>query len=564
MLTSPSDLEHLAMTNSRSNASRTRRWVVLVVLCAMFGASGVAQAGRKRVVVLDFEGPKGDKFHDDLVKLIKKTHTVVPTDKWNGTAEELDAGALSDKNVKKVARRLKVDAIVEGKIEKRRDEFIIRIKLREGKTGEIIGNPIDTKADGPRLEGRARRDLKDELVGAIDSVESNHGIGAAEDGDDRPAGKKAGKQADDDDEPVKKASEQTDDDDEPVKKGFSKRTDDERGIEKVDRKAARNPDDEQPPRKTAKKTDDDELPPRRTAKKTDDDEDDDKPAKPKKVASRDDEAAGAEAEVDAAAPLDGEAALSPGERALDVVLGLSLTARRMSFVFRSDLTMRPPGYRGTPVGGAMIDATVYPLAIGHKRADLVKNLGLNVMYDRVFKINSKDPAGNVYASSESRFGVGAVFRYAFGRTVTSPVVLGSLGYSSQAFTISGAGGAMIGIPNVKYSIIEPGAGLRYPVTPKVIAGVDVKLMLIPSAGQIQNADQYGDASLLGVEGALGVDYSITRNIFARAAFRAETIGYTFKGTGPLSNMRDGDPTTKDVTGARDSYLGGMATVGYLY
>ena len=63
---------------------------------------------------------------------------------------------------------------------------------------------------------------------------------------------------------------------------------------------------------------------------------------------------------------------------------------------------------------------------------------------------------------------------------------------------------------------------------------------------------------------LGIDYLITRNIFARAAFRAETIGYTFKGTGALSNARDGDPATVDVAGARDTYLGGIVTVGYLY
>jgi hypothetical protein len=50
----------------------------------------------------------------------------------------------------------------------------------------------------------------------------------------------------------------------------------------------------------------------------------------------------------------------------------------------------------------------------------------------------------------------------------------------------------------------------------------------------------------------------------RAAFRYETIGYTFKGTGMLSTGRDGSPMGIDVPGARDSYIGGMATVGYAY
>ena len=556
------------MTNTRSRASRNSFWTALVVLYALVGAGGVAEAGRKRVVVLDFEGPKGDKFHDDLVKLIKKTHTVVPTDKWNGTAEEMDASAVSEKNIKKVAKKLKIDAVVEGKIEKRRDEFIIRLKLHEGRSGELVGSSIDTKADGPRIDGRAQRDLKDELVDVIDNVESNH-LGTSDD-DVGPVAKKGAKKTNDedaDDKPVKKAAKKTDedDDDKPVKKGFSKHVDDERGNEKVEKKGAKKTDEDEdklPAKKLAKKTEDeDKLPAKKLAKKTDEDDDGNDKRGKKKVASSDDEG-NTEVDAEAGPSLDAAVALSPGERALDAVLGLSLTARRMAFTIRPGLLMKPPNYRGTPVGGAMIDATVYPLAMGHKRADMLKNIGLNVMYDRVFKVNSKDATGTVFASTESRFGFGGVFRYAFGRAATAPVVIGSLGYSSQAFSITS--GTTIGIPNVKYSIFEPGAGLRLPITAKIIAGLDAKLMVITSAGQIQDTTQYGTGSVLGFEGALGVDYLITPNIFARAAFRAETIGLNFKGTGTLSTMRDNDPTTKDVSGARDNYIGGMATVGYLY
>src|ERR1041384_8583037 len=125
--------EHPAMMNSRSIASTSKLLAVAVAVAAVLGVTRVAEAGRKRVVVLEFEGPRSEKFHDDLVRLIKKTHTVVPAEKWNGTAEQLGAGTRSGRDAKKVARKLKVDAIVEGKIEKRRDEFIIRLKLRAGK-----------------------------------------------------------------------------------------------------------------------------------------------------------------------------------------------------------------------------------------------------------------------------------------------------------------------------------------------------------------------------------------------------------------------------------------------
>ena len=619
------------MTNSISIASTSRRLAVVVAVCAatVLGTGGVADAGRKRVVVLDFEGPRNEKFHEDLVKLIKKTHTVVPTEKWNGAAEQLAAASVSAGDIKKVARKLKIDAVVEGKIEKRRDEFIIRLKLHEGRTGALVGDTIDTKAEGPRIDGRAQRDLKDELVGAIDNVESNHVSGggddedepvklakrpAADDEDEKPV-KKAKKPAADDEEekpvkkakkpaaddedekPVKKAKKPAadDEDDRPTRSGFSKRSDDERGSDKVDRKPKKPADDEddKPVRKAARSDDDkpaaskpankpDDKPAaskpankpddKLAAKKPDDEprriarpkaDDEDRPATRKTVAARDDgDAAEVDApEADAEARPDAAAALSPGERALDAVAGLSVTMRRMTFNVTPALRATPPGYKGIPVAGAVLDATVYPLAIGHSRGDQLKNIGLNLVYDRVLKLSSQDPmTKKVYSTIEQRFGLTGVFRYAFNRRPTSPVVLGTLGFTRQSFNILGE----VDIPDVKYSIIAPGGGIRFPAMPKLLLAADVKLLIVAGTGQIGDPDKYGAASVIGFEGALGADYLITRNIFARATVRYETIGYSFKGTGFQTNQRDGMPMTQDVTGARDNYFGGMATVGYLY
>jgi hypothetical protein len=619
------------MTTSRSTS---RLLGVAAAVCAVIvlATGGVAAAGRKRVVVLEFEGPKGEKFHDDLVRLIKKTHTVVPIEKWNGAAEQLAAGTLSDRDIKKVAHKLKVDAVVEGKIEKRRDEFIIRLKLHEGKTGATIGDTIDTKAEGPRIDGRAQKDLKDELIGAIDNVESNHAGGDDEDEspvktarkasagdddeDDRPAkkGKKPVAAADDeDDRPAKKGKKPVaaadDEDERPTKPGFSRRADDERGGDKVDRKAKKpgSDDDKAAAGKPAKKpgSDDDKAAAGKPAKKPggDDDKaaakpvkklgDDDKavaskPAKPtggddeprkvtratraggdaddkataRKVADPDDgNPAEADAEADTDPPLEAAAALSPGERAVDAVVGLSVTMRRMSFAVTQALRATPPGYKGIPVAGAVIDATVYPLALGHTRGDQLKNLGIELIYDRVLKLSSQDPmTKKVYSTVEQRFALHAVFRHTLGHGATPPVVLGTLGFVRQSFNILGE----VDIPDVKYSILAPGAGIRFPLSAKLTLGADAKLLAILGTGQIGDPDKYGAASVLGFEGSAGADYQITPRIFARAALRIETIGFTFKGTGEQTNRRDGMPMSQDVFGARDTYFGGTATVGYLY
>ncbi|MBA3461954.1 MAG: hypothetical protein H0T46_18480 [Deltaproteobacteria bacterium] len=544
-------------------------WLILVALASWLCLPTSAEAGgRKRVVVLELEGPKAEKFHDDLVKLIKKTHTVIPIDKWNGTAEELDASSPNDKNIKKVAKKLKIDAIVQGKIEKRRDEYIIQLKLRAGKSGAVVGNRIDVKADGPRIDGSASGDLKDELIPAIDSVGSNRAGGGddeAEEEEDKPAKKK----------PTKKDDEEVEEEEEkPAKKGFSKKKDEaeEEEEEKPAKKGfSRKKDDENAAAlKTKKDKKDDEeeddapLPkPKKVAKK-DDDESEEEEVKPKKkkVAKRDDgddEEEGIEASSeDEGESVGGSEALRPGERAVDAVLGLSFNARRMSFTYSSDLGNNPKPYKGVPVAGVLIDATVYPLAIGHKRKGMLKNLGATVMYDRVIKINSKQ-GDTTLPTSQAHWAVGAVFRYPLGKLTVGA----SVRYGRQNFTIGSAGGVTSEMPNVNYTILDPGAFLRYELGSKIILNARFGYLAFLGTGAIQKNDQYGAATVTGFEGELGGDYLLTKNIFARASFKYETIGFKFKGTGSQSTMRDTD-MEQDVFGARDNYIGGTVTVGYLY
>jgi hypothetical protein len=588
--------------------------IVLGAIAALggLGLGGVAHADKKRVVVvLDFEGPKGERFHDELVRLLKRAHTVLSTDKWNGVAEALDAGSVSAKDIRRVARKLKVDAVVEGRVEKRRDQFMIRLRLHDGRSGDLVGSQIDTKAAGPRIDAKVERELKDELFGAIASVEANRDGG--DDDDERPS--KRARRLDDDEQPVKRAAPRSDDeDDKPVRRGFARRSDDERGSARVgdprkrrsaededeDRSSRKSPkrladDDDGSPRtsRAKKPADDDEArpskkpgdkklaeadeakpPPKKSAKllaepsvapsarpvERDEADDEDRPSKPKQVASRDDGAD--QVDADPSASLETQRARSPGQRALDVVVGMSVTSRTLTFTSSSDLMTKPPGYKGIPVAGAMLDATLYPLALGHKRTGFLTNLGVTLTLDRVLKISSKNRAGMEFDTLESRYGVGAVFRIALGRSAMAPVILGTFGYASQIFRIANT--ALADVPSVKYSIFEPGLGLRYPVIPTLIAGVDLKVMAIPSTGQIQEASQYGAANVLGFEGALAVDYLFMPNLFVRVAGRFETVGHTFAGNGTQTNARDGEPATQDVSSARDSYFGGFVTVGYLY
>jgi TolB-like protein len=172
------------------------------VFVALLLLTGVANAGRKRIVVLDFEGDKAEQFHEDVVRLIKKTHTVVSLDKWNGTAEEMSATKPTAPNIKKVAKKLKIDGVVSGTVEKRRDEYIVRIKLRSGASGELVGSQVNIKSESAKLDGTAARDLKDELIEVIGTLESNRdgGGGGGDEEEEKPKKSGFGKKASDDEE----------------------------------------------------------------------------------------------------------------------------------------------------------------------------------------------------------------------------------------------------------------------------------------------------------------------------------------------------------------------------
>ncbi len=523
--------------NSRSIHNR---WLVVVAVLVMW--IGLAHAERKRVVVLDFEGPNAEKFHKDVIKLVKKSHAVVKLSKWTKTAEEMDATKVTEKNVKKVAKKTKVDGVISGKIDKKRDEYVIKLKLRSGTTGEIVGKTISTKADGPRLEGQAQKDIKDELIALIDELEDIDGGGGGD------GGKQSGEDATSD---------------EPRKSGFGRKGNDG---EKSGDDGEKSDDGE---RETSKKDDDDGA--RRRKRGGDDD---DRPRKRK--ASADDDESIEETSDEPEEMGDKALYLSPSRRAVDAVIGLSFTARNLKFSFANDLGDPPPGYKQSlPVGGALVDVTFYPMSLNHKKPPtIVSGIGVQFLYDQVLKINSQkqysDDMNAVHVANldtkENRWTLAGVFRYPIGKGAKAPVVGGTLGYSKQKFTVAQTlpNAEPTDIPNVAYSMISPGVFVRYPAIPKLNINLDAMFHAVTNTGAIQDVKQYGQAKVSGYSIIFGADYALKPNIFVRAGIRYQKIGMTFTGNPmSLTNTRDTDPE-QDVTGATDSYFGGAATVGYVY
>ncbi len=636
------------MTSSRLNASTNNlmrrggslagKLVLSLLALLLVALPGIAEA-KRRIVILDFEGPKAAQFRVDVERLVKKSYQVIPVDKWNSAAEEMDATGMSAKDVKKVAKRLNVDGIISGKVEKRRDEYIIRLKVREGTTGEVVGSPVDAKTGGARLDGAATREIKSELFDNLDVLDTGGGGGGddeeEEEEEEKPRKFVKRSSSDDDAEEEEEEEEEKpakgkkgtkpveDDEDEvaetkPVKgKKGKPAEEDEEVAETKPVKGKKEPAMVEEPKPTKGKKEpvavveepkpvkgkkepamvEEPKPEAKPEKKPDllavkqEPDSESKPfvpkTKPKKttkkkakakvVASDDDLSSDGEDGVSASfEPLASEEQLNIAHRAIDVAAGMSFTMRRLRYTAGGiQAPATPPrSYDSVPVAGINFDAEGYPLAFGHKNRGVLTNIGLTASFDRTFSIRTRlrysDPGTGAQREKElqstyQRFMLGGIYRHNLGSPSSPLVVTGSFRFGSQSFSVDNGGldQKIVDIPAVSYTIFEPSAGIKYALGRKMNVGAEVGALLMTGTGDIQEMDQYGAATVTAFEGEAFFDYLVTDKIFARAAFRAESIGFKFKGYGMLSNNRDGD-AEQDVTAARDSYYGGAITAGYLF
>jgi hypothetical protein len=544
-------------------------------LVALVLGTGVANAGRKRLVVLDFEGDEeAAAIQTSFVKYLKKTYTVISVEKWTTAADELGATKVNEKNIKKVAKKLKVDGVITANVEKRREEFIIRIKLRSGATGAMVGSQINAKTDAPKLSKQAKSDIQDELFGVIDGLESVRGDSSGDEEEEAPAkeeeeekpSKFGGKKMKEEEKPAKLSKKE-----EAAKKKeeeLAKKEEEKRAKEEAKKAAA----DEKKAKEDEKKRKDEEKAALVTKKdkvekpeKEEEEEEEESPLpKPKKDEKKkktakleEEEEEGIEESVEPTGGMSRKLALSPGNRAVDAVVGVSMNMRRMTFSYDPTIGQRPAGYKGKMVPGGYFDMAVYPLALGHKRRDILKNIGATFMYDQVLLVKSKDAAGRELKSAQVRYAFGVQFRYPFGTGESAPVIGARVRYGSQAFKIS----QPAPLPSVQYTMIEPGVFFRMPLmSNKLTLNANLAFLAITNTGSMQDQTKYGGATVTGFEGSLGADYHLGEALFLRAALNYETIGYKFKQTGMLPSPTD----NMKVSGARDNYYGALVSAGYLF
>ncbi len=521
------------------------RSALLIAIGLILAPAGVL--AKPRVALVTFEGDPGGEAQDVISELIGEDVMLVGPKQVNRTVDKLglDTAALADKDLRKLAKELQADAVVQAKLSKTGEHKLLHFKVfLHGKKQKGF------KVEFASLKSKVfQQQLRDKIIEKLDAEGASDAVAVAKPSHD-----------DDDEDPLNGGKKVKKGKKDPKAKAMGTSEDDALSTMKKPKKGKPDDDEDAGPKEVVKVTSPEEA----KSHGDDDDADDDAPHKraPKKVAVGDD--ADVSAHADLSSKRDGGHAAN--RDAFRVDLGGSVQTRSLKFTSRN-YPQAPAPYTPKAAGGARVSAELYPLAFSSE--GIGAGLGIGGMYDQTVGLSLQSVAqpGTKFAVTEHHYEVGPRFRIVFGHTTTSPSATVGLNYMNRTFTINRTAltaGNTIDVPDVMYKGFDPTLDFRIPLVERVAIVFGGELILLSSAGPIQNLDSYGQAKITGGSGTVGFDITIARHIAFDLRGEFTQVGYAFTGNGALANNRDGDPASKDVGGAADRYIGGVATLAVLY
>lgn len=600
----------------------TARGQLFVAFAVLGGAllplAGQAEAASdKYIVMLDIEGERSPRLKKSISRMVKEQYKVMEGSSYKDAARRLRAEKLTPTNVKKVCGYLDVDGIIDGTLVKEDGRYKFTLRLRSAVTG-AIAKKIPMFINQPSLSQNMADQLEERLLAAIaDLPRAGGGTKIAKGKKSKFSDEEEDVEEEEEDEPKKMtkaekraAAKKAKAEALAAKKAEEKAAKEEAAREKKEREKAEKEMAKKKKKKKGKSADEDEedeedaddeevvvakgkkgkKDKKKASSKDDEDEDDeaDEPVdedsedaedeaedEPKRAAMRDagdqdedrDDASNPDLGVAASA---GRPTAATGIRTTPLLVnaGASFIGRNLTFNSSAPADQRPQGYKGKTVPGVTATGELYPMGFAGAKGVLA-NVGVGFVADRVIKLNSSVSDGMdgtaLLPTKQSRYGANLRYRHNFGSGPKGVSVWGAVGYNRLTFSIDKSGApenVTVDVPNMAYSYVDPGLGVRVPVAGSLSALAEGKFMAILSTGEVQNPEQYGAATVTGFDADLALEYALTDHFLVRAGGRLMAIGYKFKGNGELSD-RDGNGEA-DVGGASDRYLGGYLTGGYAF
>jgi hypothetical protein len=142
--------------------------VALLVAC---GGAQHPEHSKKRVAFLDIRGANTADLQANVAEMLGDRYEVVSRDEYADAARSLEAKRMRASHVRKVAKHLSVDAVIQGKLSRRsKRRYLLRLRVREGLTGRVVQSyKVPLRKRG--LSAKNQRKLERRLMSLLDDIE---------------------------------------------------------------------------------------------------------------------------------------------------------------------------------------------------------------------------------------------------------------------------------------------------------------------------------------------------------------------------------------------------------
>jgi len=515
----------------------------LALLAATGAATLVAtdaDAKPRRVVVLDFDGPRqlADNGRSAVMSVLGDQYNIVATKNWDTARAR--ASSRGPQGWRQASKQAGVDAVIEGWVQTEGRHHVLTVAVRDAATGNEV-DQVSVRIKDAGVTGEANHKLAaqlDEVLAWIDgdiTAEPTQSLpdyrppmlGAKDPDKDRD--REHARDADDEDD----ADEQSDSD---------------RPRHKKHKKHKRRVAEED---QTSDAADDDAADDEEPAKE--------KPVKlePKQVAVADEVTTkdtndlvtlfGPESK-EAAIVTDGKTKHVPvATPRFQVNAGPYLSSRGLNFTNDPEAKDAPPSYPSSSITGFAAQFAVFPLPT-QKVDGRLSGLGFtfDIKHSVGATLTAMDDTGyGDYSMVHSAWETGIHYRY--------PIDIVSIDASANFGNVTHALGGdfpqSVAIPDTEYSYLGGGVHVDLQVTEHASVGAGARYMYLLGAGMVTEQDWYGAGKANGL--ALDGDFIIPlpKNLYVKGGIEYRRIKIDFEGSGELSQQWGvWDMTDSDIVG----------------
>ncbi len=512
--------------------STTTVFRLALAAAALCSAAATAEAKPRRLVILDFDGPRGlaDTGREVVVTLLGASYDVVATKRWEDARASAQQKTHGPAIWSKAAKSSGVDAVIEGWIQDEGRHKVLTVAVREASTGnEIDSVSVRLGHKGLSTEGKTK--LATELDGVLEYIEGSPDpvgsnlrridtrkmLGAKSPRTEQTA---TTPDADEDPAPARKKTKRVAkvDDSADERAPTKRRTDAEPAVEPVDDDEATEPAPN-------------------------------KKSKAKEVAATTDAKDNADlvslfgATSEEGKKVDPSASHVPTPTPRFRIDGGAYYASR-TLTFEAEKQTGPQNYPGVPHKGLEVNALIYPFPVKKLDGEL-SGIGFSFgIAHSAGSVVTFDDGATVaeYNINQSSLDAGIHYRQPLGDLVS---IDGHVNYGRNAYTISDAP-MTFEVPDTEYTYLGAGAQIDLNIANRASVGFGAKYMYMLDVGDISSTEWYGPgrASGYGLDGNFTIP--LPKSLYLRGALGYQHVSIEFDGVGKITEA-EGVSTSSDGT-----------------